>query len=387
MAKFTEMSKDLIKHYGLDNVANETEINALAYALQDCCAMYNEKNELSFTDEQINDFKHLIVDNYVKGDNEPNNEQSVEDIVYSLHYSMLLNSVPEEIVDNIGRDLFIDKVEMGIDDRYQVSFLCNDAESFLKRIKEHIMLDNELNEYTKFCLENTDNFYEIDSLEDIFITEDIFDVKKHIENAPSNEVQNKELALKICSDLVNYSDFYENAYLKICLEDIKKIKNIQNTEDKEYFLKELLNMRDNEFEIFQEAIENYNIEIPKDCKSLWSEIYDTIKDGREKNSDLIFIDSFFENDEDRFYSGNINSDERGISVYISSIPNQDEYVEDDDILKVLDKDFDFKKYQYRDIKWKAISIILANQIFKEIENVKNNIENTQEQNNKINKKY
>ncbi|EKB0721188.1 hypothetical protein OMZ31_001699 [Campylobacter jejuni] len=157
MKKFTEMSKDLIKHYGLDNVANETEINALAYALQDCCAMYNQEN-VSLTKEQVDDFKHLIVDNYVKGDNEPNNEQSVEDIVYSLHYSMLLNSVPEEIVDNIGRDLFIDKVEMGIDDRYQVSFLCNDAESFLKRIKEHIMLDNELNEYTKFCIKNTDNF-------------------------------------------------------------------------------------------------------------------------------------------------------------------------------------------------------------------------------------
>ncbi|EIA80055.1 hypothetical protein [Campylobacter coli] len=43
MKKITEMSKDLIKHYGLDNVANETEINALAYALQDCCAMYNKK--------------------------------------------------------------------------------------------------------------------------------------------------------------------------------------------------------------------------------------------------------------------------------------------------------------------------------------------------------
>ncbi|HEF8163278.1 TPA: hypothetical protein SBD00_000778 [Campylobacter jejuni] len=69
---------------------------------------------------------------------------------------MLLNSVPEEIVDNIGRDLFIDKVEMGIDDRYQVSFLCDDAESFLKRIKEYVMFDNELNEYTKFCLENTE---------------------------------------------------------------------------------------------------------------------------------------------------------------------------------------------------------------------------------------
>ncbi|EIA63052.1 hypothetical protein [Campylobacter coli] len=43
MKKFTEMSKDLIKHYDLDNVANETEINALVYALQDCCAMYNKK--------------------------------------------------------------------------------------------------------------------------------------------------------------------------------------------------------------------------------------------------------------------------------------------------------------------------------------------------------
>ncbi|HED4868875.1 TPA: hypothetical protein SBB29_001300 [Campylobacter jejuni] len=155
MKKFTEMSKDLIKHYGLENVANETEINALTYALQDCCAMCNQES-VSLTKEQVDDFKRLIVDNYVKGDNEPNNEQSVEDIVYSLHYSMLLNSVPEEIVDNIGRDLFIDKVEMGIDDRYQVSFLCDDAESFLKRIKEYVMFDNELNEYTKFCLENTE---------------------------------------------------------------------------------------------------------------------------------------------------------------------------------------------------------------------------------------
>lgn len=60
MKKFTEMSKDLIKHYGLDNVANETEINALAYALQDCCAMYNKKNELSFTDKQIDDFKVIL---------------------------------------------------------------------------------------------------------------------------------------------------------------------------------------------------------------------------------------------------------------------------------------------------------------------------------------
>ncbi|HED7177742.1 TPA: hypothetical protein SE083_001258 [Campylobacter jejuni] len=153
MKKFTEMSKDLIKHYGLDNAANETEINALTYALQDCCAMYNQEN-VSLTKEQVDDFKRLIVDNYVKGDNEPNNEQSVEDIVYSLHYSMLLSSVPEEIVDDIDRDLFINKVETGIDGRYQVSFLCDDAESFLKRIKEYVMLDNELNEYTKFCLEN-----------------------------------------------------------------------------------------------------------------------------------------------------------------------------------------------------------------------------------------
>ncbi|EHA2315867.1 hypothetical protein JKI16_001581 [Campylobacter jejuni] len=153
MKKFTEMSKDLIKHYGLDNAANETEINALTYALQDCCAMYNQEN-VSLTKEQVDDFKRLIVDNYVKGDNKPNNEQSVEDIVYSLHYSMLLSSVPEEIVDDIDRDLFINKVEMGIDGRYQVSFLCDDAESFLKRIKEYVMLDNELNEYTKFCLEN-----------------------------------------------------------------------------------------------------------------------------------------------------------------------------------------------------------------------------------------
>ncbi|EIN8703943.1 hypothetical protein LO957_001730 [Campylobacter jejuni] len=153
MKKFTEMSKDLIKHYGLDNAANETEINALTYALQVCCAMYNQEN-VSLTKEQVDDFKRLIVDNYVKGDNEPNNEQSVEDIVYSLHYSMLLSSVPEEIVDDIDRDLFINKVEMGIDGRYQVSFLCDDAESFLKRIKEYVMLDNELNEYTKFCLEN-----------------------------------------------------------------------------------------------------------------------------------------------------------------------------------------------------------------------------------------
>ncbi|MGI7599141.1 hypothetical protein ACNF6Q_08390 [Campylobacter coli] len=158
MKKFTEMSKDLIKHYGLDNVANETEINALAYALQDCCAMYNKKNELSFTDKQIDDFKSYIVEYRIKGDNEPNNEQSVEDIVYSLHYSMLLSSVPEEIVDDIDRDLFINKVEMGIDSRYQASFLCDDAESFLKRIKEYVMLDNELNEYTKFCIKNTDNF-------------------------------------------------------------------------------------------------------------------------------------------------------------------------------------------------------------------------------------
>ncbi|MFK0303803.1 hypothetical protein ACISIM_06910 [Campylobacter coli] len=158
MKKFTEMSKDLIKHYGLDNVANETEINALAYALQDCCAMYNKKNELSFTDKQIDDFKSYIVEYHIKGDNEPNNEQSVEDIVYSLHYSMLLSSVPEEIVDDIDRDLFINKVEMGIDGRYQASFLCDDAESFLKRIKEYVMLDNELNEYKKFCIKNTDNF-------------------------------------------------------------------------------------------------------------------------------------------------------------------------------------------------------------------------------------
>ncbi|BEJ69063.1 hypothetical protein ACNGDX_09420 [Campylobacter coli] len=158
MKKFTEMSKDLIKHYGLDNVANETEINALAYALQDCCAMYNKKNELSFTDKQIDDFKSYIVEYHIKGDNETNNEQSVEDIVYSLHYSMLLSSVPEEIVDDIDRDLFINKVEMGIDGRYQASFLCDDAESFLKRIKEYVMLDNELNEYTKFCIKNTDNF-------------------------------------------------------------------------------------------------------------------------------------------------------------------------------------------------------------------------------------
>ncbi|EAH8791280.1 hypothetical protein NLA42_001015 [Campylobacter jejuni] len=50
------------------------------------------------------------------------------------------------------------KVEMGIDGRYQASFLCDDAESFLKRIKEYVMLDNELNEYTKFCIKNTDNF-------------------------------------------------------------------------------------------------------------------------------------------------------------------------------------------------------------------------------------
>ncbi|EHN6915605.1 hypothetical protein KJK76_000360 [Campylobacter jejuni] len=158
MKKFTEMSKDLIKHYGLDNVANETEINALTYALQDCCAMYNKKNELSFTDKQIDDFKSYIVEYYIKGDNEPNNEQSVEDIVYSLHYSMLLSSVPEEIVDDMDRDLFINKVEMGIDDKYQISFLCDDAESFLKRIKEYVMLGNELNEYTKFCIKNTDNF-------------------------------------------------------------------------------------------------------------------------------------------------------------------------------------------------------------------------------------
>lgn len=47
---------------------------------------------------------------------------------------------------------------MGIDGRYQASFLCDDAESFLKRIKEYVMLDNELNEYTKFCIKNTDNF-------------------------------------------------------------------------------------------------------------------------------------------------------------------------------------------------------------------------------------
>ncbi|HEF3585326.1 TPA: hypothetical protein R9149_001515 [Campylobacter coli] len=157
MKKFTEMSKDLIKHYGLDNVANETEINALAYALQDCCAMYNKKMS-RFTDKQIDDFKSYIVEYHIKGDNEPNNEQSVEDIVYSLHYSMLLSSVPEEIVDDIDRDLFINKVEMGIDGRYQASFLCDDAESFLKRIKEYVMLDNELNEYTKFCIKNTDNF-------------------------------------------------------------------------------------------------------------------------------------------------------------------------------------------------------------------------------------
>ncbi|EFB8367631.1 hypothetical protein HGP73_001863 [Campylobacter coli] len=158
MDKFIEISKDLIKHYGLDNVANETEINALAYALQDCCAMHNEKSELSFTDKQIDDFKSYIVEYHIKGDNEPNNEQSVEDIVYSLHYSMLLSSVPEEIVDDIDRDLFINKVEMGIDGRYQASFLCDDTESFLKRIKEYVMLDNELNEYTKFCIKNTDNF-------------------------------------------------------------------------------------------------------------------------------------------------------------------------------------------------------------------------------------
>ncbi|WP_234284625.1 hypothetical protein [Campylobacter sp. TTU-622] len=256
--EFVKMSKDLIKHYGLNNVANETEINALSYALQDCCTMYcNQNNKIGLTSEQIDDFKKHIIERYVKGDNEPDNMQGVEDIVYSLHYSMMISLIPVEIIDELDRDLAINKVEMSIDGNYQVSFLCDDVDSFLGRIKEYIMFGGELNEYAKFCIKNTDNFYEFDFLDGILITEDIFNVKKHIENALNDEIQNKELALKICSDLLAYHHSYHKPYLKICLEDIKEIKNLQNNEGRKEFLKDLLHIEDEEFDVFEEVIKTY----------------------------------------------------------------------------------------------------------------------------------
>lgn len=377
MDKFIEISKDLIKHYGLDNVANETEINALAYALQDCCAMHNEKSELSFTDQQIDDFKSYIVEYHIKGDNEPNNEQSVEDIAYSLHYSMLLSSAPEEIVDDVDRDLFINKVEMGIDGRYQVSFLCDDADSLLKRLKNCIMLGIELNKYIKFCIKNTDNFYELESLEDVFITEEIFNVKKHIENAPSNEVQDKELALKICSDLDAYYSFYEDAFSKICFDDIKTIKTLQNNDEREEFLKDLLSLSDNEFRIFEEAMEAYKkLSNKKSSNLLLNEILLNLSSLRQSNDskEIGFIDSFF-NDNNTVYSGKVMLNNSNVNVYIQSWKNKDGDLDDEDITEVLDKDFDFLEYAVAEIKGKVIDKILAVKIYEELNVIKNQLLN------------
>lgn len=253
--KFAKMSKDLIEHYGLNNVVNETEINALSYTLQDCCIMYcNQNNKIDLTGEQIDDFKNHIIEHHVKGDNEPDNMQSMEDIVYSLHYSMMASLIPTEIIDELDKDFAINKVEMSIDGNYQVSFFCNDSDSFLRRIKEYIMFGGELNEYAKFCIKNTDNFYEFDSLDGIFITEDILNVKKYIQNTLNDE---KELALKICSDLHAYHHSYHKPYLKICLEDIEEIKKLQDNKDRKEFLKDLLHMEDKEFDAFEKVIKTY----------------------------------------------------------------------------------------------------------------------------------
>ncbi len=375
MNKFIEISKDLIKHYGLDNVANETEINALAYALQDCCAMYNEKNELSFTDKQIDDFKSYIVEYHIKGDNEPNNEQSVEDIAYSLHYSMLLSSAPEEIVDDVDRDLFINKVEMGIDGRYQVSFLCDDADSLLKRMKNCIMLGIELNKYIKFCIKNTDNFYELESLEDVFNTEEIFNVKKHFENISSDEIQNKELALKICSDLDAYYSSYENAFSKICFDDINKIKTLQDNNGREEFLKDLLSLSDNEFKIFEEATEAYQkLNDKKFSSPLLNEIFLNLSGLRRLNDrkEIGSLDSFFDSN-DTMFSGRIELNNNNVNVYIQSWKNKDGDLDDEDITEVLDKDFDFLEYAIAEMKGKAINKILAIKIYEELNVVKNQL--------------
>ncbi|MBT0826915.1 hypothetical protein KJQ85_07635, partial [Campylobacter lari] len=162
-SNFEKISQELIEHYGLSNKANNTEMKALAYALEDCYKMYDESEVKK--EDNFKSFKDYIIDYHVKGDYEADNLQDVEDIVYSLYFSMITAFFPEEL-DFISDDEFrIKDVKLGFDGKYHVSFLCSECYDLLEHLEDYIKEGNTLNEFTKFALRNTDNFFYFDSLD------------------------------------------------------------------------------------------------------------------------------------------------------------------------------------------------------------------------------
>ncbi|EAL2460396.1 hypothetical protein YZ31_07140 [Campylobacter lari] len=163
MKNFEKISQELIEHYGLSNKANNVEIKALAYALEDCYKMYDKSEDKQ--ENKFKSFKDYIINHHVKGDYEVDNLQDVEDVVYSLYFSMITAFFPEEL-DFISDDEFkIKDVKLGFDGKYHVSFLCSNRYDLLEHLKDYIKEGNTLNEFTKFALRNTDNFFDFDSLE------------------------------------------------------------------------------------------------------------------------------------------------------------------------------------------------------------------------------
>ncbi|HEC1748479.1 TPA: hypothetical protein R1707_001208 [Campylobacter lari] len=162
-SNFEKISQELIEHYGLSNKANNTEMKALAYALEDCYKMYDESEVKK--EDNFKSFKDYIIDYHVKGDYEADNLQDVEDIVYSLYFSMITAFFPEEL-DFISDDEFrIKDIKLGFDGKYHVSFLCSECYDLLEHLEDYIKEGNTLNEFTKFALRNTDNFFYFDSLD------------------------------------------------------------------------------------------------------------------------------------------------------------------------------------------------------------------------------
>ncbi|TEY00701.1 hypothetical protein [Campylobacter sp. US33a] len=53
---------------------------------------------------------------------------------------------------------------MNVNGKYQVSFLCSDADQLLQDLEYYIINGNKLNEYSKFALRNTDNFYDLEEI-------------------------------------------------------------------------------------------------------------------------------------------------------------------------------------------------------------------------------
>lgn len=161
------------------------------------------------------------------------------------------------------------------------------------------------------------------------------------------------------------------------LRQLKHFKTIQNNDEREEFLKDLLSLSDNEFRIFEEAMEAYKkLSNKKSSNLLLNEILLNLSSLRQSNDskEIGFIDSFF-NDNNTVYSGKVMLNNSNVNVYIQSWKNKDGDLDDEDITEVLDKDFDFLEYAVAEIKGKVIDKILAVKIYEELNVIKNQLLN------------